>query len=192
MEEILNIIIIIFLNNIIDTAFTIFQIGNTITYLVNSNAIATISGGAIAALTGYFVSKKQYKDQIEIKLKIMARNFNDDIKNIESIIEPFVKTYEEEGSKFIMTEEKAYTLIMAWFTDKYKITLDVLEFIYDENCAYYKFQQEISYFDEECFNNINTFYRNMIIAQKYYLLYSKDQRGNYFLEKKLHSSNNSI
>lgn len=153
-------------------------------YFAGFTALNTIGGAIIAAVVGYIVSKKQFKDQLQLKLNNTALDLVNEIEFLEKIIKPFADFYEENDINFIADRntDRVADLIQALFLSENDLTSEVLRFLYDENSAYYRYKDVIPNFDEECFSNVSEFYRNIIQAHNYYSLY-KENLGNYYLGK---------
>lgn len=153
-------------------------------YSAGITLFSTILGAIIAATVGYIVSKKQFKDQLQLRLKNTALDLVNEIESLEKIIKPFADFYEENAINFIADRntDRMAGLIQDVFFCENDLTSEVLRFLYDENGAYYRYKDVIPNFDEECFLNISEFYRNIIRAYNYYSLY-KENLGNYYLGK---------
>lgn len=153
-------------------------------YSAGITLFSTILGAIIAAFVGYIVSKRQFKDQLQLRLKNTALDLVNEIESLEKIIKPFADCYEENGIKFIIDREtdSIANLTQIVFFSENDLTSEVLRFLYDGNGAYYRYKDVIPNFDEECFSNVSEFYRNIIHAHNYYSLY-KENRGNYYLGK---------
>ena len=149
-----------------------------------STILGAIIGAIIAAVVGYIVSKKQFKDQLQLKLKNTALDLVNEIESLEKIIKPFAAFYKENDINFIAdrTTDRMAGLIQDVFFSENDLTSEVLRFLCDENGAYYRYKDVIPNFDEECFSNISEFYRNITHAHNYYSLYTEN-RGNYYLGK---------
>lgn len=157
------------------------------TFNITSILIATIgpiTGALIAASVGYFSVKKQLKDQMQLKLKNTAIALFDEIEYLEEIIRPFAEYYRKYGIDFISERRNNYQadLSQIVFFSENNLTNDIIGFLDDENGAFYRYHEIIPNFDEECFSKISKFYRNITLAQSYFVLYQQG-KGNYFLGK---------
>jgi hypothetical protein len=149
-----------------------------------STIFGAIIGAIIAAVVGYIVSKKQFKDQLQLKLKNTALDLVNEIESLEKIIKPFANCYEENGIHFIVDRktDPIANLTQVVFFSENDMTPEILKFLCDVNSAYYRYKDVIPNFDEECFVGISEFYQNIICAQNYYHLYGENL-GNYYLGK---------
>jgi hypothetical protein len=143
-------------------------------------ALSTIVG----VYLGYIISKKQLKEQMNLKLKNTALVLVDEIESIEKIIKPFADYYEEHGIDFISDTKTnpIANLIQSEFFCSHELTTEVIDFFYDEKAAYYRYHEIIPNFDEESFANITEFYRNLMFAQNYSKLY-REGKGNFYLKR---------
>ena len=66
-----------------------------------STIFGAIIGAIIAAFVGYIVSKRQFKDQLQLRLKNTALDLVNEIESLEKIIKPFADFYEEHDINFI-------------------------------------------------------------------------------------------